>query len=79
MTRVIVEDAFASQLDSCTSTVEVCDVSGKVLGMYFPASEAEVAGYADIESPFSEDEIRRRVTSPGGSTLAEIWKRLEQR
>ena len=79
MTRIMISDAFANQVSGLTSTVEVCDASGQVLGIFTPRAAEDISACHDVVSPLSEAEVKRRLAEPGGRSLAEIWKTLEPR
>lgn len=77
MTKVMIEDALVAKLITATEGVAVCNTSGRVLGYFIPAAEYDESQYAGITSPYSDEELERRENEPGGSTLAEIWQRLD--
>jgi hypothetical protein len=76
MTKVVVDDALAKQFVEPQSCVELCDKSGKVLGHCYPVVDEDDALYAQFKCPFSEEELQRRESAPGGSSLAEFWQRM---
>ena len=79
MTRITIPDDFASQVHNWTSTVEICDESGQLLGTFIPATAENLSDYHDLTSPLSEAEVKRRLAQPGGRSLGEIWKDLKAR
>lgn len=79
MTRITITDEFASQVHNWTSTVELYDTSGKVLGTFVPIVVEDREAYANFKSPISDEEFQRRLNEPGGKSLAEIWKELDAR
>ena len=58
----------------------VCDDSGRVLGVFVPASEADRelrALYEDARTRITDEELERRRNEPGGYTTAEVLEYLK--
>jgi hypothetical protein len=77
MTRVILDDAALAKLRRVTTTAEVCDPEGHVIGQFIPIVSS--VPYVGLEPDISEEELQRRERQGGGRTLAEIMKDLEKR
>jgi hypothetical protein len=78
MTKLIVEESLRKKLINLEDKVELCDESGQTFGFFLPWAPQEMKLPAGVESPFSEEELKRRMREPGGRTLAEIWAELEK-
>ena len=78
MTKVIVEESLRRKLINLAEQAELCDESGQTFGTFFPAVPRETKLPPGFEPPISIEEIERRRKEPGGSTLAEIWAKLEK-
>jgi len=76
MSIVISDPALQSKLCD-VAEVKLCDSAGKPLG-HFVSPElfrALLGKYAGEQ--VSLDELNRRFNEPGGSTLQQIWSRIE--
>lgn len=79
MTKVILDPATLAKLHDFREHLEVCDEKGFTLGYVQPVPSRDRALYAEVEIPFSEEELQRAEQEPGGRTLAEILADLEKR
>jgi hypothetical protein len=79
MTRITISDAFAACVHDFTTSVELCDQSGLVVGTFVPALHEDREAYKEFKSPISDEEFQQRLAEPGGQSLAEIWKELDAR
>lgn len=76
MSRITLDPELRSKLNGLSEPLELCDESGKRVGIYLPWEEYRRLLYRDIEIPFSPEEIEQRRNEQGGSSLAEVWKRM---
>jgi hypothetical protein len=76
MTQVQIDELLKQKLGGLDEAVELCAPDGRVVGRYLPEKEYHDILYANVEIPFSEEEIARRRAERGGCSLEEIWKRL---
>jgi hypothetical protein len=76
MKQIVVNHEIRSKLATLESAAELCDDSGKVLGLVVPLNSTNGSCLARNEPQWTQDEIQRRRQEPGGRTLAEIWRRL---
>ena len=76
MTRVILDQSAVAKLEGVSEPALICDQAGKVLGQYQPLSSADVYRYVTV--PFSEEELARAASEPGGRPLDAILKDLEK-
>lgn len=70
MDRIIVDDAFTSQLPNAIVPCIVVDSTGHRLGYFTP--ECDPAWYQGFEPSVSDEEMDRRERAGGGRGLAEI-------
>jgi hypothetical protein len=76
MCRITLDAETLHKLLATLQSVEVCDESGEVVGVFQP--RLDPAKY-DLEPKISEEELRRRMNDPRpGRTWAEIRKDLER-
>lgn len=73
MTRVTIDREMKDRLGGLGSAIEICDESGRVLGVFQPV---EYSNPAD-GSPFTDEEILERSRVRSGRSLAEILSSLE--
>ncbi|HEV2971500.1 MAG TPA: hypothetical protein VGY55_16105 [Pirellulales bacterium] len=76
MTRVIVSAAIQAQLHNLDDVLEVCDESGRTLGFFHPAMQADRSTGEKIASPYSDREIEEFRKQRTGRPLSEILKDL---
>jgi hypothetical protein len=76
MVKITVDDTLLAKLHNLDLPLELCDESGRVLGHFTPA--VDQAAYEGVESPTSEEELRRRSQQGGGRSLAEIIEHLQK-
>jgi hypothetical protein len=76
MTKLVADHKLGSSLKRVNEAVEVCDEQGATLGHFLPKEQYVRLLYDMAKSDISDDELQLRLQEPGGSTLAEIWKRL---
>jgi hypothetical protein len=79
MTKLIVDESLRARLEDFTESVQLCDERGHVLGYFLPAEIYDRTLYDGVEPPISDEEFRRRVSEPGGRSLAEILADLQAR
>jgi hypothetical protein len=76
MTRIVLDNILRSNLMDFARPLELCDETGRVVGMFVPAVD-----YAAVERarpPISDEELDRRNHS-ASFTTAEVLSRLEKR
>jgi hypothetical protein len=74
--KVTLDDDLRAKLNGLNEEVEFCEASGETVGYYVPRQQF-LRMLVDIsKAQVSDEELERRANEPGGSTLAEIWKRL---
>ena len=78
MVRLVVDDAFRQQLEQLNTPVDLCDVSGRVLGQFIPQDDFDYQQAIADGCPYSEEELRKARNETGGRSLAEIWRELGQ-
>jgi hypothetical protein len=76
MPKVIVDDVLGSKLDTCSTSVELCDPSGRLLGHFVPARHTTKIAVPADGCPYTEEELAVMRTETTGRPLTEIWKRL---
>jgi hypothetical protein len=78
MTKLIVEESLRKKLINLDEEVELCDETGHSIGFFYPRGPREAKLPPGFESPYSDEELQRRMNEPGGHTLAEIWAELDK-
>ncbi len=76
MRKVFLDPHLRAKLNGLHEQTEMCDEAGKTVGYYLPLEAYKKLLYRGVEIPFTEEEIARRRTEPGGISLAEFWKRM---
>jgi hypothetical protein len=61
MSRITLDAALIEKLREPMETVEVCDPSGTVVGLFTP--KIDPSEYEDVGPPISDEEMRRRIES----------------
>jgi hypothetical protein len=78
MGKIIVDAVMRAKLNGLNEELEVCDENDVTLGVFLPQAQYQKLLYANVEIPFSAEEIARRRNSAGGCSLQEIWAGLER-
>ncbi|MEO6812261.1 MAG: hypothetical protein ABI353_24395 [Isosphaeraceae bacterium] len=79
MSQIFVDGSMLAKFASQTGEVQVCDGSGRVLGVFVPASEADRELrelYEDARTRITDEELERARQQPGGYTTAEVLEYL---
>jgi hypothetical protein len=79
MTKITVANGLLSQFQAVSEAAQVCDPSGRVLGLFVP--EIDMSEWAQVSPDVSEEELDRRAESGEWYTTAEVLaylKSLEQ-
>jgi hypothetical protein len=77
MTKVFLDPALRAKLHNLSERLELCDEEGQTVAYVTPVQDR--SPYANLQGPFTDEEICRAEQEPGGRTLAEIWADLDQR
>ena len=76
MTPITVDADLRNKLLNLSEPLDLCDESGRLVGMFTPISATAPPGYS--EPPLSEEEWKRREQEPGYTTQ-EVLTRLRLR
>jgi hypothetical protein len=77
MTQIILDATVSSKLSALTSSVELCDPSGRVLGRFIPL--IDLSQWEPVSTPASEEELNRREqANQKRYTTAEVLAYLEK-
>ena len=77
MTKIVLDPATQSKLETGGQILEICDPSGRILGHFLPVSPSSPAN--PLEPQISDEEIQARLRQGGGRPLADILADLEKR
>ena len=81
MTKVVLEDSHVvAALEKIQQRAEICDPSGRVLGVYVPTSSGTIA-YRGAKSPYSRAELERIYKGEGDKArpLADFWADMRKK
>ena len=73
MGRVVLTRALEAEFDGFRSPLEVCDSEGKAVGLFLPLANYKEL-LANLEIPYSAEELERRRQEKGGSSLEDFWR-----
>ena len=76
MIRVNLDSQLESELSS-VDDAQLCDASGKPLGHFLSEERYRRLIYEWANAQISDEELQRRLQTPGGKMLADIWAELE--
>lgn len=77
MVQITIDAAMREKLRAAREEVRLVDEQGVFVGTFRPI---DVPPYdQSLIPPISEEELRRRAAAPGGRSLAEILRDLEDR
>lgn len=77
MSRIVVDGTLPEKLKDLVDPVELCDASGRVLGVFTPAFAP--SKWEGLEPEISEEELDRRSREGGGRSIYEILADWEKR
>ena len=75
MTRILVDSELLERLQGLNSRLEFCDPSGRVLGVFQPASSDASKRLLD-DSPFTREDLEEFRKQQTGRPLADILRDL---
>lgn len=78
MVKLTIDKSLRQQLDVLNEEAQLCDETGRTIGYYLPESLRNRMIYDWAKAQVSDSELDEARKEPGGSSLAEIWKRLGQ-
>ena len=76
MTKFVLDSNTAKSLVSGGKTVELCDPQGKTVGYFYPVADPNL--YRVLNEMFTDEELDRAASEPGGRSLKEILADLER-
>lgn len=76
MSKITLDAELKAKLNGLNEPLEICDEAGKTVGHFLPDSVYRKFVMAWLNSQLSDEELNRLDQQEGGSTLAQIWKRL---
>ena len=76
MIRVNLDKEATSKLADIDDA-QLCDASGVPVGRFLSEEVYRRLLYDWANAQISDEELQRRLNSPGGKKLAEIWKQLK--
>jgi hypothetical protein len=81
MSSVVLDSEALARLRQADGPVEIRDQAGRLVGYFTPPSErpsrATLCGGVDV--PFTEEDLDRYESEPGGRALEQILNDLEKR
>jgi hypothetical protein len=80
MSKITLDATLRAKLNGLNESLELCDERGETIGHFLPASAYRKLLYqiAESQCPHTPEQLRARRQQTGGTSLAEIWKELEQ-
>ena len=79
MTTIVLDRQYSTRFESIRDRAEIRGDDGRVLGVYVPTKETVDVVPKQIASPYSDAELDRWASEPGGRSLAEILADLRSR
>jgi hypothetical protein len=85
MGKITVDAELTARFQTARDQVEVCDENGRAIGVFLPwelfqtIQKMKEVAYANIQIPFSDEEITRLRSEKEVSSLADFWQRMGQK
>ncbi len=77
MEKVILTSAVEADFYHFQNPLEVCNAQGKSVGLFLPLGSYKKL-LANLEIPYSKEELERRRQATDGVTLQEFWQTISQ-
>jgi hypothetical protein len=74
----VLTPALEAEFQGFQNPLEVCNAQGAAVGLFLPLDSYKKL-LAQIEIPYSKDELERRRQEKEGSTLEQFWQAVGQR
>lgn len=74
--NVLIDPQLSDRFRGVCEPLELRDGSGQTYGYFHPAVVPQSPDRRCPKSPLTEKELARRLATPGGRPLAEIWNDL---
>ena len=74
MSQIVIDDGLSSKLHGITSSVELCDPSGKVLGRFVPV--VDMSEWVPVSPDVSEEELELREKSDEWYSFDQVMEHL---
>jgi hypothetical protein len=76
MSSVVLDPEALAQLRQADGLVEIRDQAGQLVGYFTPPREhaPKVSSYRDVNVPFTDEDLDRFESEPGGRALDQILK-----
>ena len=81
MTELTLDQTMASQLSDANAYLKLRDPKGSVIGYFFPAQPTSQEVIFGVKSPFSREEIERRLREGAATarSLREFFAEMEKK
>jgi len=76
MGRVVLPSTLEGLFHGFQSQMEVCNAEGTAVGVFLPLRSYKEL-LAEIEIPYSKEELGRRLQEQGGLPLEEFWRTVD--
>lgn len=80
MSRIVLEESVVQKLLQATGPAELCDTSGRVIGVFVPPSKHDMTGWVPVTPEPTEEELDHMEQQNAGGkryTTAEVIAYLE--
>ena len=80
MSSVVLDSEALARLRQAEGLVEIRDQAGQLVGYFTPPREhpPRASAYRDVDVPFTDEDLDRFESEPGGRALDQILKDLER-
>jgi hypothetical protein len=75
MEKVILTPALEADFQGFQNPLEVCNSQGTSVGLFLPLDRYKKL-LANLEIPYSKEELERRRQATDGNSLQQFWERL---
>jgi hypothetical protein len=77
VTKLIVDTVMQAKLSNLNVVLDICDQAGQTLGYFHPVPKQDSGAGDKIQSPFSEEQLKRRQQQRTGRSLRKILEGLK--
>jgi hypothetical protein len=78
MAEIVIDDLYAQKLSASHGPVQLLDRRGRIVGYFLSCASENSEEHERAAAQWSDAELDRRASEPGGKSTAEILEKLSK-